>query len=252
MVIAIWPSTLVAALLLAVSGAGRVLLDVGCRSLLQRTTPSEVLGRVFGLLEGVMMAGLAFGSLLIPPLVALGGPKAALVGAGLLLPVLAVFLARPLIAVDRSTKVPVVEIALLRSMPLFAPLPPPALEGVARALEPVALAAGTVVITMGEEGDRFYAIGEGEVEVSRNGTPIARLGRGAGFGEIALLEDVPRTATVTALTDVRLYALEKGPFVTAVSGHLPTSQAASAIVSKRRDELALLAADGIVAVADQP
>jgi MFS family permease len=250
-VIAIWPSTLMAVLLLAVSGAGRVLLDVGCRSLLQRTTPSEVLGRVFGLLEGVMMAGLALGSLLIPPLVALGGPKTALIGAGLLLPVLAVLLARPLIAVDRSTRVPVVEIALLHSMPRFAPLPAPALEGVARALERCDLPAGTVVITMGEEGDRFYAIAEGEVEVSRNGTSIARLGRGAGFGEIALLEDVPRTASVTALTDVRLYALEKSPFVTAVTGHVPTSQAASAIVATRRDELAQLSADSTVALADQ-
>ncbi len=250
-VIAIWPSTLIAVLLLVLSGVGRVLLDVSCRSLLQRSTPSEVLGRVFGLLEGVMMAGLALGSLLVPVLVSLGGPKTALIGAGLLLPVLALVLARPLIAVDRSTRVPVVEIALLRSMSLFAPLPAPALEGVARALERVDLAAGAVVITMGEEGDRFYAIADGEVEVSRDGTAVARLGRGAGFGEIALLEDVPRTATVTALTDVRLFALEKGPFVTAVTGHAPTAQAASAIVSTRRDELAQVAADSTVAVADQ-
>jgi MFS family permease len=250
-VIALWPSTLMAVLLLALSGAGRVLLDVGCRSLLQRSTPSEVLGRVFGLLEGVMMAGLAAGSLLIPPLVALGGPKTALIGAGLMLPVLALLLARPLIAVDRSTRVPIVEIALLRSMSLFRPLPAPALEGVARALERLDVPAGTVVITMGEEGDRFYAIAEGEVEVSRHGRTIARLGRATGFGEIALLEDVPRTATVTARTDVRLYALEKSPFLTAVTGHLPTSQEASAIVSTRRDELARLTADGTLAIGDQ-
>jgi MFS family permease len=250
-VIALWPSTLMAVLLLGVSGAGRVLLDVGCRALLQRTTPSEVLGRVFGLLEGVMMAGLALGSLLVPALVALGGSKTALIGAGLMLPVVAVFLARPLLAVDRGAKVPVVEIALLRSMPLFAPLPAPALEGVARALERCDLPAGAVVITMGEEGDRFYAIASGEVEVTRNGKTVARLRRGAGFGEIALLEDVPRTANVTAVTDVQLFALEKGPFVTAVTGHAPTAQAAGAVVRKRRDELAQLTADSTLAVADQ-
>ena len=137
-----------------------------------------------------------------------------------------------------------VEIALLRSMSLFAPLPAPAIEGLARALEPVELPAGTVVMRMGEEGDRFYAIAEGEVEVSRGGATLARLGRGDGFGEIALLEDVPRTATVTALTDVRLYALEKGPFVTAVTGHAPSAQAASALVSERRADHARLAVDG--------
>jgi Major Facilitator Superfamily/Cyclic nucleotide-binding domain len=243
-VIALWPSALIAVILLVLSGAGRVVLDVGLRTLLQRTTPSEVLGRVFGLLEGLEMAGLALGALLIPPLVALGGSKTALIGAGLLLPLLGLLMARPLIGVDRGARVPLVEIALLRSMPLFAPLPAPAIEGLARALAPVDLPAGAVVMHMGEDGDRFYAIAEGEVEVSREGVKVARLARGAGFGEIALLEDVPRTATVTAVTDVRLYALEKGPFVTAMTGHAPAAQAASALVSKRREELERLTAGG--------
>jgi CRP-like cAMP-binding protein len=189
------------------------------------------------------MAGLALGALLIPPLVAVGGSKAALIGAGLLLPALGVLMARRLIAVDRSAKVPLVEIALLRSMPLFAPLPAPTIEGLAHALEPVELPAGAVAMHMGEEGDRFYTIAEGEMAVSRGGETIARLGRGAGFGEIALLEDVPRTATVTALTDVRLYALEKKPFVTAVTEHAPAAQVASALVSQRRGELEQVAAD---------
>jgi MFS family permease len=246
-VIGLWPSAPAAVLLLALSGAGRTLFDVGCRTLLQRTTPAEVLGRVFGVLEGVMMAGLALGSLVVPALVGLGGSKAALVGTGLLLPALALLLARPLIRIDRGAKVPIVEIALLRSLSLFAPLPAPALEGVARALERVDLPAGTVVIRMGEEGDRFYAIAEGEVEVSRDGTAIARLTRGNGFGEIALLEDVPRTATVTALTDLRLYALEKDPFVTAVTGHAPAAQAARELVAQRRGEFA---ADGAVEAED--
>ena len=168
-VIAIWPSTVVVVLLLALSGGGRALVDVACRTLLQRTTPAEVLGRVFGVLEGVMMAGLALGALVIPPLVALGGSTAALIGTGLLLPVLGLLLARPLIRVDRGAKVPIVEIALLRSIPLFAALPPPVVEGMAHALEPVDVPAGTVIIRMGDEGDRYYAIAEGEVEVTRGG-----------------------------------------------------------------------------------
>jgi MFS family permease len=239
--IALWPATLVAVLLLALAGVGRVLLDVGCRTLLQRTTPSQVLGRVFGLLEGLEMAGLALGALLIPPLVALGGSRTALIGAGLLLPALGLLMARSLVEVDRGAKVPQVEIALLRSMALFAALPAPAVEGVARALEPLEVPAGSVVMHMGEVGDRFYAIAAGEVEVSRDGLVVARLGRGEGFGEIALLDDVPRTATVTALSDVLLYALEKEAFVTAVTGHAPAAQVASALVARRRDELAGLA-----------
>jgi MFS family permease len=240
-VIAVWPSTVVTIGLLALSGGGRVLLDVSCRTLLQRTTPCDVLGRVFGVLEGVMMAGLALGALIVPVLVSLSGAKAALLGTGLLLPVLALVAARRLIAVDRSVKVPVVEIALLRSIPMFAALPAPALEGVARALEPVELVAGTVIMQMGDEGDRLYAVARGEVDVSRNGVHVARLARGSAFGEIALLEDVPRTATVTAHADVLLYALEKAPFVTAVTGHAPAAQAAGALVTQRRDELARLA-----------
>jgi predicted MFS family arabinose efflux permease len=235
-VIALWPAVLVAVLLLALAGAGRVLVDVACRTLLQRTTPAEVLGRVFGVLEGVMMAGLALGALVVPPLVKLGGPTAALIGAGLLLPALVLLVARPLIRVDRGAKVPIVEIALLRSMPLFASLPPPVLEGVAHALEPLEVPAGTVVIHMGDEGDRFYAIARGEVEVSRDGAAIARMTRGEGFGEIALLEDVPRTASVAAVSDVLLYALEKDPFVTVVTGHVPAAQAARALVAERRGE----------------
>ena len=147
-------------------------------------------------------------------------------------------IARALFRIDGAARVPLVEIALLRSMPLFAGLPSPAVEGIARALEPVAVPASTVVIRAGDAGDRFYAIADGEVEVSRDSVVVARLRRGEAFGEIALLEDVPRTATVTAVTDVRLYALEKGPFVTAVTGHPPVARAAAAMVSQRRAEIA--------------
>src|SRR5205085_6812983 len=104
-------------------------------------------------------------------------------------------------------------------MRMFASLPPPALEGLARRLEPVSAKPHDTVITQGEEGDRYYAIAAGTVEVLEDGHPTRTMSRGEGFGEIALLRDVPRTATVCALTEVQLYALEKEPFIEVVTGH---------------------------------
>jgi CRP-like cAMP-binding protein len=147
---------------------------------------------------------------------------------------------RALRRVDKSVKVPVVEIALLRSLPLFAPLPAPAIEGLAHALEPASIPDGAVMVRQGDVGDRFYVIAHGQVEVTRDGTHVADLGRGEFFGEIALLTNVPRTATVTARSDVIAYALQKDAFVTAVTGHTPVSQKADDVVSRRRAELAAL------------
>jgi CRP-like cAMP-binding protein len=178
----------------------------------------------------------------VPLLVSLGGATAALVGVGAIL-VAAVALALPWLAtVDRRATVPVVQIALLRSMRLFRLLPAPALESLAGALSPVRVPAGTDVVEQGASGDRFYAIASGEVDVVADGVRVATLGRADGFGEIALVDDVPRTATVTARSDLELYVLERAPFVTAITGHSPSAQEASDLVSRRRQELAHLAA----------
>jgi len=97
----------------------------------------------------------------------------------------------------------------LRSLRLFAALPPPEIEGLARGLEPLSAAVGEAVVVQGDDGDRYYAIADGEFEVVVDGRRLSTLGRGDGFGEIALLHDVARTATVTALTKAKLYSLEK-------------------------------------------
>jgi MFS family permease len=228
-VLAVRPSAAGALLLLVAAGAGRSLLDVAGRTLLQRSAPTHVLARVFGVLEGASMAGLAAGSLLAPALVALGGASAGLLGLAAVLPVTLALAGRRLGRLDARADVPVVEIGLLRATPLFAPLGAAELERVARALEPVELPAGTQVVAEGEAGDRYFLVAEGELEVSTGG----RLGRGDGFGELALLADVPRTATVVARSPVRLYALERVAFLDAVASQPASRTEADRLVRER-------------------
>jgi CRP-like cAMP-binding protein len=233
-VIGLVPSTLVAVLLFALAGMGRNIFDVAGRTLLQRTAPGHVLARVFGVLEALTMAGLAVGSLLASALVALGGAEAALVGVGALLPALALIGGRRLLSFDRSADVPVVEIALLRSLAMMSALEPPVLEGLARRLAPVAVVAGDDVICEGDLGDRFFVIADGECEVTRGQKKRApALTRGDGFGEIALLDDRPRTATVTARSSVLLYALEREDFLTAVAGNPQAAGEARRLADER-------------------
>jgi MFS family permease len=219
--------------LLAVAGASRALLDVASRTLLQRSVPARLIGRIFGLLEGLTMAGLALGALLVPLLMYLGGSRAALLGVAAVLPLAALAGGRALFGLDAGAPVPVVEIALLRSLPLFAELPAPAIEGIAAALTPIHLPAGAVLIRQGDPGDAYYAIAAGELDVVQDGRFLRRCGRREGVGEIALLRAIPRTATVTAHTPATVYELGRDPFLTAVLGHAPTRREADRIADTR-------------------
>ena len=219
--------------LLTVAGAARALLDVATRSLLQRSVPAESLGQIFGLLEGLTMAGLAVGSLLVPLLVHLGGSRLALLGVAAVLPLAAAAGGRALFGLDAQAPVPVVQIALLRSIPLFAELPAPAVEGLAAALTPAEVPAGAVLIRQGEPGDAYYAIAAGQLDVLQDGRFLRRCGRGEGVGEIALLRAVPRTASVIAHTDTTVYGLAREPFLTAVLGHAATQRQADSIADAR-------------------
>ena len=219
--------------LLAVAGAASTLLDIALRTLLQRSVPLELMGRVFGVLEGLTMAGYALGALLVPLLVHLGGNRLALIGAAVVLPLSAAVGGRALFVLDAGVPVPVVEIALLRSLPLFAELPAPAIEGLAGALTSVHVPAGTVLIQQGDQGDAYYAVAAGELDAWQDGQFLRRCGRGEGVGEIALLRAIPRTASVIAHTPATVYRLNREPFLTAVLGHAPTQRRADRIADTR-------------------
>jgi CRP-like cAMP-binding protein len=127
-----------------------------------------------------------------------------------------------LLRIDAQARVPLVEISLLRSLPLFRALPMSSLEGLAASLDRVDFQPGATIVREGEVGDRYYAIVHGRVDITQGGQHIAGLGRGDGFGEIALLRDGPRTATATATSATTTFTLSRDAFLTAVNGHAPT------------------------------
>ena len=232
-VVGLAPVPVVAGTLLVVAGAGRTVQDIIGRTLLQRTCPDAVLTRVLGVVEGVFMAAFGVGAVLVPGFIAIVGAEAAFVLTGLLLPVTIAIAWRSLRAMDAATVVPVREVALLRGIPLFEPLAPPVLERLALHLEPVAFGTGQTIIRQGDAGDRLYIVASGEVQVRIDGSVVGTQGAGTEFGEIALLRDVPRTATVTSLTDVELLAMPRSAFLAAVTGDTRSAQAAHDLVRSR-------------------
>lgn len=226
-------SSVVAVLaLLAVVGMTRSVLAVAGQTLLQRSTPPTALARVFGLVEALNLAGLAIGSIVVPILVAAGGSEAALIGVGAILPLVVLLRLKQILQVDRTATVPVVELALLRGMRIFAALPAPAIEGLARSATQLEIPAGTYLIRQGDVGDRFYAIADGEVDIRRDGTDLGTRGRGEGVGEIALLRNVPRTADVIASLPTRVFALDRTAFVVAITGHEPARIEADRVIDE--------------------
>jgi MFS family permease len=232
LLIAVSPTLAAAAVAMFVVGLGNSLVDINAYTILQRIVPDEVMGRVFGALESALIGAMALGALLMPILIETIGLRAGLVAVGGAVSAVVVVGIPGLRRIDAVALAPP-GLELLRSVSLFSPLPEPVLEHLARSLIRVEAAAGDVVIRQGDRGDRVYVIESGTVEVTKDGRHIAHLGPGDYVGEIALLRYVPRTATVTATTDVVLQALEASVFLPAVTGSGEVYETAQKDVSRR-------------------
>jgi MFS family permease len=232
--IGLWSTTVVALLLLGVFGFGSSIEDVAALTIVQRAVPDEVLARVFGIIQMLWFGSLGIGAALAPVLISWLGLETALVVTGAFLPVLVALSWTRVARIDAAAPAPdAADLRILTAVPIFAPMPGSSLEHLAARLVPLRVEPGRVIVREGDSGDRFYIVAEGTVDVSQDGQPISTLEAGAHFGEIALLRDVPRTATITARTPVVLYALDRDDFLAAVTGHPPSAEAAESVVSAR-------------------
>jgi len=231
--LALTPTAAIAYLALVVVGAGNAVVDVAFFTMVTRLAGLRTAGKVLGALEFVALAGLATGSILTPPLLHVLGVSGtlALLGGGLA--GLALAHAVRFRRLDRAMPVPGPETGLLRKLAMFAPLPLAVTDLLAAEVEPRQFPAGAVVMREGEAGDHFYLIVDGAAAVSVQGAPRPSLQRGDCFGEIALLRDIPRTATVTAEQPLRTLALGREEFLTAVTGNSTSKMAADALAAQR-------------------
>ena len=229
------PQQAAALFLLACVGVGNSLIDLAGFTLLARLAADEVLARVFGVLESVVALSIGVGALVASLVVDGAGVRTALVTVGLLCPLLALVSWRRLRGMDRSIGVRDDDIDLLHQVPMLNVLPLPAIEQLARGLEPLDVAMGDVVFHQGDVGDHYFVIESGEADVVGDGQLVAVLGPGTGFGEVALLRRVRRTATVRATSALRLRTLRSDRFLPVVLGYTPSSREAGMVVDSMLD-----------------
>ena len=235
--LALTTATWVAYAMVIVPGAGLVLMDVVTFTLLQRAADDELLARVFGVLESMMRAAIGLGAVGVALLASNASLSTTLIVVAALQPIGLAIAWRGLRRVDRLAGAPPERIALLRSIEMFAYLTPAGMERVASHLEPLRAGMGDVVIRQGDIGDRVYLVEGGALEVLKDGAHVADLGPGTMVGEIALLRDVPRTATVVARIDSDLYALGREEFLRTVAGDAAVRGGADTMVDARLTEL---------------
>jgi MFS family permease len=224
---------IVAMVAMAAVGISNAVLDVAGFTLVQRMTPNNARVAVLGLIDSAANGGPALGGLIAPLLIATVGTQGALVISGVILPIAALLAWSRLRRLDEGGVAAARRVELLRAQPLFAPLSLVTIEHLAGSMQPVRFQAGDWLMREGDYGDRYLLIDSGEAEVARFGEVIGRLGPRDGAGEIALVHDMPRTATIRAVTAIEAFALARDDFLEAVAGHTVSSQSAHALVHQR-------------------
>lgn len=227
-----WPHPVTVVVAMALLGLGNPLVDVNMDTITQRLAPDEVMGRVFGAMEACFIATMALGALVMPFLIDWLGLRWALAVLAVPVVLLALACIPGARAIDGRLGIPL-HVPLLRGTDIFAPLPQAAVETIARELVEVRVPSGEVVLREGDRSDRFYVIESGRVEVTQAGRVLREEGAGDYFGEIGLLRDVPRTATITAVEDTVLQVLDRDTFLRVVSGHREAGVAAESTVRFR-------------------
>ncbi|HEX3239371.1 MAG TPA: MFS transporter [Solirubrobacterales bacterium] len=228
-----WPEELTSYLAWFGIGIGFTFVEVAAKTLMGRLGDDETMGRLVSSLESGRLAAQAAGSLGAIVLVEALHPDGALIALGALMPVFVFLCWTRLRAYEVGAPVAEAQYQLLRGNSIFAPLPIATVERLSHDLNAVEVPAGEEIITQGDIGDRFYLIEAGQVEVFEHGEFRRNEGPGESFGEIALLHDVPRTATVRATVPTRLQVLEREQFLLAVVGHRRSQQLARSVSEER-------------------
>lgn len=214
-----WTEIPVAVVALPLIGLAMASMDALSRVLLQRSSDPRQLGPLFAALGLVAGLGQLAGSAVAQAAMALGGPRASLVTLGGVLGVLATLSVRSLRRADANTEVPVMEMTLLSGLPVFSSLPTVGLEQVARLAVHERVEPGTSIMTQGEPGLHCVVIVDGNFEVTAKGARQRMASRGDCLGELALLTNIPRTATGTARTAGEVLRIGRDPFLVALTGY---------------------------------
>ena len=217
-------------------GIGNAMEDVGAFTLLARLLSPRMTARVLGVLELAALGGIGLGSVAAPSLLDAFDMRGTLALLGLGLTALTIAHARRFARIDRTMPQPGQEVDLLRDLPMFAPLPLAVIELLSSELRPNRFALGGVVMREGDPGEEFHVIASGSASVTVRGTPRPPLRPGDCFGEIALLRDVPRTATIIAAEELHTLALRREEFLAALASSARSGVAAESLVAERLNQ----------------